>query len=58
MRGERLMKYTAYIVLDGVYQPYEFDTDGNPIEYLWTRFGMDTYIDKLVSDGEDDGDTK
>lgn len=52
------MKYTAYIVLDGIYQPYEFDTDGNPIEYLWTRFGMDTYIDKLVSGGEVDGNTK
>lgn len=42
-----MKKYVAYIILDNTYQPFVFETDGNAIEYLWTRFGMDTYIDKL-----------
>lgn len=42
-----MKKYIAYIVLANEYQPFEFETDGNAIEYLWTRFGMDTYIDRL-----------
>lgn len=42
-----MKKYKAYLVLDNVYQSVDFETDLNPIEFLWTRFGMDTYIDSL-----------
>ena len=42
-----MKKYKAYLVLDNVYQPIDFETDLNPIEFLWTRYGMDTYIDSL-----------
>lgn len=47
-----MKKYKAYLVLDNVYQSVDFETDLNPIEFLWTRYGMDTYIDSLeeVSD--------
>lgn len=42
-----MKKYKAYLVLDNVYQSVDFETDLNPIEFLWTRYGMDTYIDSL-----------
>lgn len=42
-----IKKYKAYLVLDNVYQSVAFETDLNPIEFLWTRYGMDTYIDAL-----------
>lgn len=42
-----MKKYRAYLVLDNVYQSVDFETDLNPIEFLWTRYGMDTYIDSL-----------
>lgn len=42
-----IKKYKAYLVLDNIYQSVDFETDSNPIEFLWTRYGMDTYIDSL-----------
>lgn len=42
-----MRQYRAFLVLNNEYQEFKFETDGNAIEYLWTRFGMDTYIDKL-----------
>lgn len=42
-----MRQYRAFLVLDSTYQEFKFETDGNAIEYLWTRFGMDTYIDRL-----------
>lgn len=42
-----IKKYKAYLVLDNTYQSVDFETDLNPIEFLWTRYGMDTYIDSL-----------
>ncbi len=42
-----IKKYKAYLVLDNIYQSVDFETDLNPIEFLWTRYGMDTYIDSL-----------
>ena len=42
-----MKKYKAYLVLDNVYQSVDFETDLNRIEFLWTRYGIDTYSDSL-----------
>lgn len=42
-----MKSYIAYLVLSNEYTEFKFETDDNPIEFLWTRFGMDTYIDSL-----------
>lgn len=42
-----MMNYIAYIILDNERTKIEFNTEENPIEYLWTKYGMDTYIESL-----------
>lgn len=42
-----MTNYTAYIILNTERTKVEFSTDGNPIEYLWTKYGMDTYIESF-----------
>lgn len=39
--------YEAQIVISGELQTYRFETDGNPVEFLWERFGMSSYIESL-----------
>lgn len=55
-----IKKYKAYLVLDNIYQSVDFETDLNPIEFLWTRYGMDTYIDSLeeILDKETEAEEK
>lgn len=50
-----MTNYTAYIILNNERTKVEFSTDGNPIEYLWTKYGMDTYIEsfeKIKEEGD------
>lgn len=42
-----MKKYIAKIVLDNELTKVEFETKDKPIEYLWTRYGMDTYIESV-----------
>lgn len=42
-----MKKYNANLVLDSELTKVEFETKDNPIEYLWTRYGMDTYIESV-----------
>ena len=42
-----MKKYSANLVLDNELTKVEFETKDNPIEYLWTRYGMDTYIESI-----------
>ena len=42
-----MTNYIAYIILNNERTKIEFSTEGNPIEYLWTKYGMDTYIESL-----------
>lgn len=42
-----MKKYIAYLVLNNVNQPIEFETNENPVEYLWGRYGMDTFIESV-----------
>lgn len=50
-----MIKYRAVIFLDGELQTIEYETSGNSIEYLWSRYGMDTFIESLdiLEDKED-----
>lgn len=48
-----MMNYIAYIILNNERTKIEFSTDGNPIEYLWTKYGMDTYIESLEENKEE-----
>lgn len=42
-----MKKYNANLVLDSELTKVEFETKDNPIDYLWTRYGMDTYIESI-----------
>lgn len=42
-----MTKYRAVIFLDGELQTIEYETSGNRIEYLWSRYGMDTFIESI-----------
>ena len=42
-----MTNYTAYIILNNERTKIEFSTDENPVEHLWTKYGMDTYIESL-----------
>lgn len=42
-----MKKYIAKLILDNELTKVEFETKDNPIEYLWTRYGMDIYIDSV-----------
>lgn len=39
------MKYEANIEINNELQLIEFETDLKPIEYLWQRYGMSSYIE-------------
>ena len=47
-----MKKYTANLILDNELTKVEFQTEGNPIEFLWTRYGMDTYIESVQEEAE------
>ena len=39
--------YEANVEISGELQKYIFKTDGKPVEFLWQRFGMSSYIESL-----------
>lgn len=39
------MKYEASIEINNELEKLEFKTDKNPVEYLWERYGMSSYIE-------------
>ena len=41
------MRYIAQIDLAGELTEIEFETDENPIEYIWGQYGISTYIASL-----------
>ena len=40
-----MKNYEANIEINNELQLIEFETDLNPIEYLWQRYGMSSYIE-------------
>jgi len=42
-----MRKYTAVVAVGGELKRIPFKTDGNPVEYLWSRYGMSSYIERI-----------
>lgn len=40
-----MKKYEANIEVNNELQLIEFETDLSPVEYLWQRYGMSSYIE-------------
>lgn len=40
-------KFIGTVRIDNKLEHYEFKTDGDPVEHLWERYGMSTYIADL-----------
>lgn len=40
-----MKKYEANIEINNELQLIEFETDLKPVEYLWQRYGMSSYIE-------------
>lgn len=47
-----MKKYEANIEINNELQLIEFETDLKPIEYLWQRYGMSSYIEFVNELGE------
>lgn len=52
-----MSKYSAELILDNKLTTIEFEVDTDPIDYLWTRYGMDTFIATLETLESDEEDT-
>lgn len=44
---KEIKKYIGTVRIDNKLEHYEFKTDGDPVEHLWERYGMSTYIANL-----------
>lgn len=42
-----MIKYKAMIEVSGQLEPFEFETNENPIEHIWQYYGMSIYIQDL-----------
>ncbi|WP_207463868.1 hypothetical protein [Enterococcus mundtii] len=47
-----MKNYKARIVINNILETIPFETNENPIEYLWGRYGMDSYIEFLEEEVE------
>lgn len=45
--AKEIKKYIGTVRIDNKLEHYEFKTDGDPVEHLWERYGMSTYIANL-----------
>jgi hypothetical protein len=43
-----MVKYTAYLDLAGERTRVTFETDIQPVEFLWQRYGMSTFIESVT----------
>lgn len=48
------MKYIANIEIDNQLEKIEFETEDNPVSYLWAKYGMSSYIEKIEEVDDDD----
>lgn len=49
-----MKRYIAYLLLDNFRTKIEFSTDIRPVEYLWQKYGMSTFIESLEEVLEDE----
>lgn len=50
---KELKKFIGTVRVDNELERYEFKTDGDPVEHLWERYGMSTYIADLEEVGRE-----
>lgn len=43
-----MKKYVAYLQINNELTKIEFETDSNPVDFLWQRYGMSTYIERII----------
>lgn len=43
-----MKQYVAYLILGEERKKLEFETDIQPVEFLWQRYGMSTYIESVA----------
>lgn len=41
--------YITSIMQNNELTKVEFNTQGNPVEFIWDRYGMDTYIEFVMT---------
>lgn len=39
--------YVGYILLDNKIKKVPFRTSDNPVEYLWGKYGMSVYVERI-----------
>lgn len=42
-----MRSYIGHVLIDNEIKKIPFKTDGNPVEYLWGKFGMAVYIERI-----------
>ena len=42
-----MRSYIGYVLIDNEIKEIPFETDGNPVKYLWGRFGMSAHIERI-----------
>lgn len=42
-----MKRYEAKVEINGQLEKVEFETDGSPVQYLWNRYGMSSYIEYI-----------
>lgn len=48
-----MKKYRASIEIDNKLEKVEFETKENPVEYIWQRYGMDSFIESVEELGSE-----
>ena len=43
------INYITSIMQNNELTKVEFSTQGNPVEFIWDRYGMDTYIEFIMT---------
>lgn len=49
-----MKRYIAYIEIDSEIEPLNFETEENPIDFIWGRYGISTYIESVSEVEEED----
>lgn len=42
-----MRSYIGHVFIDNEIKEIPFETDGNPVKYLWGKFGMAVYIERI-----------
>lgn len=42
-----MRSYIGHVLINNEIKEIPFETDGNPVKYLWGKFGMAVYIERI-----------